>query len=518
MAKTILEELLVKITGDASGLKRATKEAEGSMGTLSRATKVAGGVLAGFATIETVKMIAQVSKQTLDWADNMGDLAQTLGITTDYLQQMQYAAIGNGSSINEINAAMVRFSQSLGDAYKNGGPVAKTLQDIGVKALDANGNLLPIEAIFADVADAISMAETEQEKLSVAVDLFGRSSGPSMVRMLGEGNIKLEELRKKAIDAGAVMDSELIVKAGEINERWDLLSFTIGTKLKSALISAIDYFVELSDQSAEARNNLIGWGDILGLDQSKKELEAIEKEIDKTRLDFLNAMAEKGMIKLPPKPKRKPSGVGFIDPDKNTNTESALKELKKTALETEPAIDAINTQLFYQTELLAEIKNDAASTFSSFARSVAQGENALSALKTTALDVIGSIAESMMKAAFTGDFGSGIGAAIAGGLTNALGLTVTAQSGPSAGRPVIPKFSSGISRVPTDGLAMIHRGERIVPARDNGGSGVVVNQNINLSAGVAQTVQLEVTKMLPMLKREMLAGVVDARQRGMAGV
>jgi hypothetical protein len=46
------------------------------------------------------------------------------------------------------------------------------------------------------------------------------------------------------------------------------------------------------------------------------------------------------------------------------------------------------------------------------------------------------------------------------------------------------------------------------------GGGVVVNQTINLSAGVSQTVRAEVMGMLPQIQEASKAAVIDARRRG----
>jgi len=53
----------------------------------------------------------------------------------------------------------------------------------------------------------------------------------------------------------------------------------------------------------------------------------------------------------------------------------------------------------------------------------------------------------------------------------------------------------------------------IVPNNKLGG-GVVVNQTINLSAGVSQTVRAEVMQMMPQIQEASKAAVLDARRRG----
>ena len=47
-----------------------------------------------------------------------------------------------------------------------------------------------------------------------------------------------------------------------------------------------------------------------------------------------------------------------------------------------------------------------------------------------------------------------------------------------------------------------------------GGSPVVVNQNINIDAGVSQTVRAEVMSMMPMIKSETINAMIDGKRRG----
>ena len=47
-----------------------------------------------------------------------------------------------------------------------------------------------------------------------------------------------------------------------------------------------------------------------------------------------------------------------------------------------------------------------------------------------------------------------------------------------------------------------------------GGRTVVINQNVNFTTGVVPTVRAEVINMLPIIKRETMNAVADAKQRG----
>lgn len=54
----------------------------------------------------------------------------------------------------------------------------------------------------------------------------------------------------------------------------------------------------------------------------------------------------------------------------------------------------------------------------------------------------------------------------------------------------------------------------IVPNKNITGGGVTVNQTVNISTGVSQTVRAEITQMLPQIQDAAKAAVVDARRRG----
>jgi hypothetical protein len=54
----------------------------------------------------------------------------------------------------------------------------------------------------------------------------------------------------------------------------------------------------------------------------------------------------------------------------------------------------------------------------------------------------------------------------------------------------------------------------IIPNNQLGGGGTVVNQTINLSTGVSQTVRAEVMNMLPQIADAAKGAVIDAKRRG----
>ena len=68
------------------------------------------------------------------------------------------------------------------------------------------------------------------------------------------------------------------------------------------------------------------------------------------------------------------------------------------------------------------------------------------------------------------------------------------------------------------GLAIVHPNETIVdhssPNNQSSGGDVYVNQSINISTGVAQTVRAEVAALMPQIANASKSAVLDARRRG----
>ena len=96
-------------------------------------------------------------------------------------------------------------------------------------------------------------------------------------------------------------------------------------------------------------------------------------------------------------------------------------------------------------------------------------------------------------------------------LAQAMGFNVSgarAMGGPvTSGRPYLVGEKGPELFVPG-------RTGGIVPNNQMGGGGVTVNQTINLSTGVSDTVRAEVLNMLPQIQKATTAAVLDTRRRG----
>lgn len=174
-----------------------------------------------------------------------------------------------------------------------------------------------------------------------------------------------------------------------------------------------------------------------------------------------------------------------------------------------------------------ELGRELGFTFSSaFEDAIIRGEKLRSVLSGIAQD----IARIMLRRSITeplanvfGDFTASIGRALGGSLFGGGagvdirgpgGSTTTPFGGPRAsGGPVSAGTAYLIGEEGPE-LFVPRQSGAVVPNHAIGGGGMVVNQTIQISVGVAQTVRAEIAALLPQIKRQTIDAVADARMRG----
>ena len=180
----------------------------------------------------------------------------------------------------------------------------------------------------------------------------------------------------------------------------------------------------------------------------------------------------------------------------------------------------IKNELSPEMKQLESVSESVANSFGRSFTSVIDGTMSVKdAFKSMALSIINDLFKifvvkqitGFISGALGGMFGGG-GPSVGGGFNSPVaGLTLPSANGGGY-------TGNGARAGGLDGkggrIAMIHPRETILDHTKGQGQGVTVVQNINVSAGVAQTVRAEMTTMLPQIGEYAKAAVLDARKRG----
>lgn len=174
----------------AKGAKDAIKDLAVSVGA------VVGAI--GTAALATAKATADAASAAVDAADR-------LGITVEAMQELDYAAKSSSASTEELVGGLRNLGKVVEDARRGEKGASETISRLGVKILDASGNVRPLDQILTDVSAKFASMPADARSSTLAMDAFGKS-GLALLPLLREGPAGLSALRQEARDLGVVMD------------------------------------------------------------------------------------------------------------------------------------------------------------------------------------------------------------------------------------------------------------------------------------------------------------------------
>lgn len=222
----------------------------------------------------SVQQFAVMARQALDAAGGLGEMATQLGISASALQVYQYAATQAGMTTEEFATGLARLTRTIGDTVEGDKKAIDTFNRLGIGVLDAGGNVRSTEAIFRDVAQAMTGIDDPSRRAAVAVDLFGKS-GQKLLPVLEGGAAGLSEFERQAKAAGMVLSDDMIAQADEAADKLAALEFSM-TKLGQA--AAASFAPGISEAADAIERLLRAAGRSETIDELTAKLDRLRKE------------------------------------------------------------------------------------------------------------------------------------------------------------------------------------------------------------------------------------------------
>jgi prefoldin subunit 5 len=246
-----LDELQREIDQTEAKLKRMKAAANFSLGSVGSAFSgdlkrlATGAGIAAGAIAAVGASVYTVTKGFVDWADDIGDSAEALQMSTQALQTWQFAAATVGVGGSKMTASIARFSKAISDGSD---ATAETLGKLGINAkrikkLGLDQQLEVIAEAFKEYKGA--------DRAAIAMKLFGKS-GYQLAGILAKGKKGLDDFRKAGEETGAVLDDEAAEAAGKAASALDMMGITmiglrntIAIQFVPALTRMVDKFTVL---------------------------------------------------------------------------------------------------------------------------------------------------------------------------------------------------------------------------------------------------------------------------------
>ena len=165
-------------------------------------------------------------------ADEIQDLADSLQVSTDFLQVQQSVMILATGSADNFGKAMGKLNQAMGEALGGDSANAEKFAAIGVSLTNADGSAKSAEQTFKETTEALRGMENATQRQAAAQDIFGKSA-LSMAGYLAKPQEEIDRLEAQVAKYG-VASAAAIQASGALGDGMDLL----GGAFKAGIVNA----------------------------------------------------------------------------------------------------------------------------------------------------------------------------------------------------------------------------------------------------------------------------------------
>lgn len=487
----------------------------------------------GLTAVAGAAGIGLLVKSSLDSIDTLGKTASKLGVTTDALQKLRYASESAGVETRTVDMAVQRFTRRLSEAANGTGEAKDALKELGLNAQTLSKQ--PLEMQMTKLADAFNKVEGSGERVRLAFKLFD-SEGVAFVNTLQDGGDALNAMFKEADQLGFVLSQSAVKGVEEANDELMKLKSMLGgvvNQVVAALAPALKELVELVRVNLVDAFKEAGSIEDFAKDMALGVIDFVES-IAKSIAEFVtgatkaaggltmasaairSAFDEKGAERMWAYGESLKNIERNLDVGLFERLRQAVKGVSGSVFKTTKNMKDGTSETNTYSIALRKLAKDAANFEKNLEDAAVKGvkslEDALVDLTmgtATAKDAFKSMARSIIADLVRINIQRNVTAPLAEAMSGFFGSSPQAKAiGGSvrANKPYMVGERGAELFVPNSTGS-------IVPNNKLGG-GVVVNQTINLSAGVSQTVRAEVIGMLPQIQEASKAAVLDARRRG----
>ena len=214
-----LFDLTAKLTLDTSDYNKKINEVKTETNNVAKNTQkstvksaIAWGAVAT-AVVAVVSKVKDLIVETANYADQIGDLAEKWGFTTREIQEFDYWATMNGTTLDSLLTGMrglVNQAEAGSDAFDK----------LGVSVRNADGSLKDQKTLFLETIDALQKIDNQTERNALQFEVFGRA-GIDLGQIINRDSSELAQLSQEAENLGIILSDNTIAMAGNFNDTLD---------------------------------------------------------------------------------------------------------------------------------------------------------------------------------------------------------------------------------------------------------------------------------------------------------
>lgn len=262
---SVIRSLMIKVGADLTEMEKSLKKTQKSLKNWGKNTKEIGDTLTKGLTIPALALaggLGTLSVKAADFGDDVITLARKTGLTTDQIQQLQYATRFVDVELETMTSSMFRLTKNMDQARGGTGKQADAFKTLGVEITNVDGTLRDTNDVWTETIDALNNVANEAERDAIAYQLFGRSA-QELNPLIAVGAEELKKFMQEAKTLGIVIKEDDVVAMGDLKDKLDKLGAAfdvaktkIGIAFAPVLEKATDFVLE---KGIPAIEKFAGW-------------------------------------------------------------------------------------------------------------------------------------------------------------------------------------------------------------------------------------------------------------------
>ena len=226
-----LLSIIAKLGLDSTGFKAGIKQAESATKGLSRDlnSNLKGAIAGAFG----VAAITAATKATIDYGGHISDLADRLNVSTDALQEFDFAARIAGANVDTFTGFLEKLGSARDDALEGNEDIIRSFNRLGVSLEDLKTKR--IEDITRQIGRSVQSGNS-QDLIGALKDVGGKSAG----QLIPTFKLGLDEAAKQARDSGAIISEADIFALDEAGDKLAVMAHTLKVQLAPAIVFVSD--------------------------------------------------------------------------------------------------------------------------------------------------------------------------------------------------------------------------------------------------------------------------------------
>lgn len=175
-------------------------------------------------------------RRTVTSMAEVGDEARRAGLDVEEFQQWAYVAQQNRVALDSLVDGFKELNIRADEfVATGGGGGAESFRRLGYDAMSLADALEDPSELLLEIFNRLQRFDRAAQ-IRIADEVFGGTGGERFVQLIEQGERGLRATMERAREVGAVLDSEMIDRAAEIDRKFNEIAEVIENRLKNAVI------------------------------------------------------------------------------------------------------------------------------------------------------------------------------------------------------------------------------------------------------------------------------------------